>query len=70
MNVSRLNYTSMNWEPVEMLHDLVFVIGLELSFSFPASNTKLKGNCIYFLEGNVLCHFDIEYGISQPVIHV
>lgn len=59
--VYRLYNTSMTWEPVEMLNDLVFILGFDFASSFPAANTKLKGNCIYFLEENVLYHLDMEY---------
>lgn len=61
MKVFKLDFSSMTWAPAETLDDSVFVISLQCASSFLAANTKLKGNCIYSVNNNVLYCFDMEY---------
>lgn len=58
----KLDFSSMTWERVETLNDLVFAITARMTYSFPAASTKLKANCIYIVDGNALTCFDVEYG--------
>ncbi|XP_077230684.1 F-box/kelch-repeat protein At1g57790-like [Tasmannia lanceolata] len=61
LEVYKLDFSTMVWVEVESLGDRVFLLGRDMCTSCSATETRLKRDCIYFLDdGGCMNAFDLE----------